>query len=759
MTTLRNPLINVVGGVPTLMAGAWPLPAPIYDLYYGQADRGEVIRTLCDHGVGAFAVRTNIGNGQDEQTNQSVDLTVERLKNVASHAPDAWLIVDALVFSSERWLLVNPDERYMTFDGQLLVNGRESLVEGVHARHDYVKVPGPSIEDAKGELIQGEDPALLYGRGQVSAFSKRFAVDAGAVMVKLIEAVKATGLADRFWGVFLEAYHAGEWNLGRAFPDHSVVALKGFQDHIKDKYKNEEALRKAWMDVAADFGAAPPDEFSDLEEFGSGAVKDTDYREAEAAGLAAQFRTIAEAVRKADARLGVGGFFHGMASYQTNSEEIYSSSSVDFFATPLAYENRGLGSATNSQSVFCDSAAAFGKVWFDELDVRTHMANRDYYHIWGMPDDADGSVEMLWRDAGQMLIRGHHGWWLDFGGSKNHHADQSGVPPYSWHTDPKILEFHHQFSTVWRRLPEFDRTPLGEIKVFTPAKAFLNGANTWQRHVEWGLIGAPVEYDMLENLFHGRSELGKLNLFLLCGELSVDECRQLRKTLAGTECVCVWVDPQHRRGGPTWHKLVHGMECDYIDVSADTIPFAEFNDLGEERVGVNSGTLCGQFLRELKTGNNFTLRAIPSGVDRDNAFPCPFPLLKRRRLFHVSDVDAHHLAVFKEFGMISVAMKRTDDVQHVIYSLPILNTNVLKAFAKFANCHLFTEKEAVVHASKGLFLLHSTYAGKHVITFPKPIELHDLRNDRRLMERGRRHEFQLERGKTILLKMLLANRQ
>jgi hypothetical protein len=72
--------IKLIGGVPTLMDGRRPLPAPVFCLFYDQALRESVVAPLYAHGIRAFAVRSNIGVGTSRQTDESIEKAVARLR-------------------------------------------------------------------------------------------------------------------------------------------------------------------------------------------------------------------------------------------------------------------------------------------------------------------------------------------------------------------------------------------------------------------------------------------------------------------------------------------------------------------------------------------------------------------------------------------------------------------------------------------------------------------------------------------------------
>lgn len=160
-----------INGMPTLMAGTAPLPAPVFCLMHDQALHDNVVASLYRNGIGAFAVRSMMGVGDGRQTDESIERAVARLANVARVAPDAWLMADCDFFPAEPWLIGNPHEGFITADRNILVLGKD----GESDRRDYVRMPGPSLADAKGKPLNGEDVRVLYGRRRVSPFSEIFA--------------------------------------------------------------------------------------------------------------------------------------------------------------------------------------------------------------------------------------------------------------------------------------------------------------------------------------------------------------------------------------------------------------------------------------------------------------------------------------------------------------------------------------------------------------------------------------------------------
>lgn len=734
-----NSGIRNVGGVPTLMVGDAPLPAPVFCLMHDQAMRDEVISPLYRNGIGAFATRSMMGVGDCAQTDATIELAVKRLANVARVAPEALLMADCDFFPSEQWMIEHPDEGFITADQRILVLGKDGLSD----RRDYLRVTGPSIKDVKGRTLHGENAQIIYGRRRVSPFSEIFAQETRNTMQKFLAVLQANGLDRRLAGVFVGCYILGEWNLYITAPDHGRTAVHEFRRYLERKYGSDQTLQAAWDDPFVTLqDALPPREYAhtDLSPMKLGTQRHADYQSAEANALAGQFSIMARGIKSLSSHLLVGGFFPGANPPQSDWLRLVKEASVDFLATPLAYENRGPGNGVSSQSPFCDGFSAMGKVWFDEIDTRTMVADKAENGRYGRAKTIAESVGLLWRDAGQMLIRGHHGWWLDFG--------HDGKPPHSWHMKPAFLEFHRRFSEIWSGLEQLDRRPRGEIKVFIPSEAardfqILHHADC-QRHTEWMLLGAPVEFDVLENLLEGRSQPGKLNVIYGASCLSRNRLQVLPACFRGSKSLVVWMGGTglFETGRPIDENRAEGVIP--IQQSFSLLPGTmELEGVPTPQavklLGLSGKCLMGQYYRLFTSG--FTYSSAKLNV--------PMKRVAVSWKLEVTDPKAIPLVrLISDDSVIAAMKKDSAGTTHVTYNLPILNTVFFRALAQKAGCHLFTRTDDVIYASKGLVLIHASSSGTRKLHFPGNARISDLRNKRGFCLKKRMLTLKLKRGET-----------
>jgi hypothetical protein len=744
-------VLKRIGGVPTLMSGRRPLHAPIFCLFYDQALKDDVVSSLYANGTRSFAVRNMIGAGTSQQREDGLKLAVDRLANVARLCPDADIIADCYFYPCEAWLLKNPHECYFTQDCQILVMGPESKVEDIGRRRDYLTVPGPCMSDCRPEDLPGENLDEVYGRRRVSPFSMKYAEECARSARRLIDLCRGAGI-DNLWGIFVENYNCGEWNLGMYQPDHSRVALKGFRQYLKREYEGSQSLGRSWKEGGIRLATAMPPAFHSSHRYGSVtqmSPAQMDYRKAEAWHMTEQFLAISRSVKKHTPALGVGGFYPVLSAPQSDGLRLYSDASIDFIATPLGYDNRSLGYGIVSQSPFCDGLEKMGKVFVDELDTRTHMTDPKGQN-WNLnPAKTEAeAVEQLWRDVGQMLVRGHHGWWLDFSGCQNHKFDWSSEPPHSWHMSPGILKFHKQFNALWRDLKNVDRSSVAEIVVFTPFNAALHsdigGLNAKQRHIEWNLLGIPVRYEPLENLLSGKSKAGRLNLLFACNQLEMPVMKKLCRKIERDENAYVWL---HHPGllskgfaDVDYLSQCVGMACHLRNWNRVVAPEFQLSPEARKRLGIRAVKGLGSFDRVLESSLQRELigKKTPTPEDRldlDIYDPSVMPL------------------ILDDKGKVRSALREKASGGFVAYyPLPVLNNPLFRELARMAGCHVYSEKEIFLTASRGLMMLHSCKGGEQIIRLPKPNKVTDLRTGKSL---GKRVNLKLKmaRGTTRLLRL------
>lgn len=341
-----------------------------------------------------------------------------------------------------------------------------------------------------------------------------------------------------------------------------------------------------------------------------------------------------------------------------------------------------------------------------------------------------------------MLIRGHHGWWLDFG--------NDGIAPYSWHVKPEFLRFHSQFAGIWGLITEIDRRPLGEIKVFIPSMAARNHQILYnadmQRHTEWTLLGTPVEFDILENLLDGRSEPGKLNVIYGAASLSCEMLKSLKHCFTGNKSFVVWMGGAglFEEGQFIDEERMNGIipvRQKFSFLADSFVPEAIPTRQAVNWLGLSEGVRMGQHNRLFTSGFKFTSEKLN----------VPMQKISANWQLTLSDPDATPLArLINDSTSTVVAMKKENAITHIIYNLPILNTFVFRALAKKAGCHLFTLKDDAVCASKGLLMLHAVYSGPHQLLFPGKGQIFDLRHNECLHIKKRSITLNLKRGETRL---------
>lgn len=154
---------------------------------------------------------------------------------------------------------------------------------------------------------------------------------------------------------------------------------------------------------------------------------------------------------------------------------ILSCSDVDFICSPIGYMGGRKAGVDHPYMVALDSLKLHGKLYFVELDTRTHLTgppnNLPFYNtsIWKGPE-YEVTYNILKMHFAKMFINTHAGWWFDMWGG--------------WYSDKRYMELMERFCDISKEYVDSPPKPAAEIAVFADEKAFA--------FLEEGKIGEEV---------------------------------------------------------------------------------------------------------------------------------------------------------------------------------------------------------------------------------------------------------------------------
>jgi hypothetical protein len=322
-----------------------------------------------------------------------------------------------------------------------------------------------------------------------------------------------------------------------------------------------------------------------------------------------------------------------------------------------------------------------GILWLNEDDSRTFLDPRKEAHVQeGGLVTMEQTRQVMRRNTAQAALRGFGTWWMD-------------LPAQGWFNDARIWE-------EMTLLHPVDAAMLKRTTPFTPDVAAImdedsmchlpGGSNAFATELTChcravlGRVGAPYGQYLLDDVLAAKVG-AKLQVFLSAYALSVEK----RAALAA------------QRKPDTVRVWCYAPGYLYPD-RADIAGIKELT--GFEAKAVTSGTAT----------------VTPTEAGKKLGLISPWGQKQQiRPLFSVTASADETLATYAD-GSPAVALRRSDKGVDVFVGVPQLTPELLRALAKLAGVHLFTEGNATLWAAEGHLSVQAFESGPLVIDTGKP---------------------------------------
>ena len=351
--------------------------------------------------------------------------------------------------------------------------------------------------------------------------------------------------------------------------------------------------------------------------------------------------------------------------------KVLASPDIDIVCSPISYTDREwLGTAPVMTSA--ESVMLAGKLWLNEDDTRTHLDPRTAEHTQeGGLVDLRQTQEIMLRNTAQEALRGFGSWWMD-------------LPGQGWFADPAIWE-------VMTRLRPVDEAMARRAQPFAPEIAAIidedsmchlaGGSNVMSRPLIYegraalGRCGAPYGQYMLDDVIAGKAP-AKLQVFLAAWALTPEQRRGLA---------------ERRPPGVTrmWCYAPGYILPDRADVGA----MKEVTGFTHKMVSPANAEVT-----PTEAGKAFGLTG-PWG-----------PQKAIMPLFAVEAEPAEILATYAD-GSAAVAVRKGEHGSDVFIGTPQLTSELVRALAKAAGVHLFTQADAALWAADPYLSVHAVSDG------------------------------------------------
>jgi hypothetical protein len=403
---------------------------------------------------------------------------------------------------------------------------------------------------------------------------------------------------------------------------------------------------------------------------------------------------------------------------------------IDILCSPISYTDREwLGTAPCMSAA--ESVREAGILWLNEDDSRTFLDLRTAEHVQeGGLVDLEQTRHVMLRNTAQEALRGFGSWWMD-------------LPAQGWFNDPRIWQ-------EMVRLRPVDDAMLRRSRPFTPDVAMITDEDsmchltgdsavaaqplTYSVRADFGRMGTPYGQYLFADVLAGKVP-AKLQVFLSAWALSSDQRHALAaRRSAGTTRVWCWA--------PGF------MYPDRQDVT-----------------GIGDVTGFKAHLVNLSSA-----QVTPTEEGRKRGLLAPFgPRAAIQPLFAVEARPEDTWATYAD-GSVAVAVRRhsrgggasetassaggasvVDTGWDVFVGTPRLTPELLRAAAKLASLHLFTEANAPVWAAEGYLAIQAHTPGPITVDVGQAVPVFDALDNKPLGD-GPRVRVPFNQGETRLLR-------
>lgn len=403
----------------------------------------------------------------------------------------------------------------------------------------------------------GESPGL-------SIASEWFARAAGDDLGQLVAHYESSAHASRIlaWqpgGPYHEMFLADYRQNG---PDYSEANHRAFRAWLRDRYRADDALRKAWDRDDVTLETAPIPEFdagrfpmrmgaagTPIQVFYNVPAEQdwVDFSEYASDITADRIVEWARIVKEQTDGRRLSAFFYGYTFELPGSfaghyglRRVLECPDVDILASPYSYADRFAGGAGNFMSPI-DSVALHGKLWFNEDDTRTSLIDTEslpeHFALFGKRcADLRETNGVLERNLAAILTHRAGTWWMDLvsRGAFNH--------PSLW---SMLQERAALYDTLYRGPAPY--RPDTAILVDEDSKLYVKGdwdTNWWTmcRLRDTCLkTGASVGYYLLSDFLDGRVPECKAYLFANAFRLTDSQIRAIKGRLTREGAAAIWI--------------------------------------------------------------------------------------------------------------------------------------------------------------------------------------------------------------------------
>lgn len=694
---------------------------------------------------------------------QAIKQLEEDTKVLVESVPNAKIFLRLGMHPPASWVDAHPDER-MQYNGDSCIEC-DVVTESYQGRYSgmYALYSDVWRKDAGEELLKfmeylQKSPfvehyiGIFFAGGNTSEWypATKLTIPAGDYAGYNMDAAVAAGilpdLKARGERYAYNARSATQIEQENFIGDTSLAFQREFSRFLTEKYGTEENLKKQWKDENASFVQpkipglserffttmdgqvltnmvlglpAPQNENTNVGMFLNTDTYQnvSDFYRAFHLGAANSIIYFGELLKKHYPQYLTGSFYGYFGSLDyfnmpmcAGGRKILDSGMVDILACPNNYFDRQPGGYA-CQRVMQDSFRLRGCMFFSEDDTRTHLDGTLYRNSMQMFDKQD-SINAMKRDFGRDICEDIYGWWFD----------QVEAGRYK---DEALYALMKRQQVVAQAAFSTSRVKHNEIAVLydeesvhcVPQDVSFR-INELYRTLELPRIGAPVDYYYQKDLALDAMPNYKLYIFMNCFSLDDDSrraiCEKIKKR--GATALFLYAqgfinpDKEHRLDVRNLEELT---EIHMTQKNEAVLTSFRLHSEYAHTIGCDDRKLYGYIDRMPLPGCSLIYAA-------QQPYAYPF--------FVPCDSEADVLARFAQNGEPALVRKTVDGFTSVFSGTYWLSSEIVRAIAKDAGCHIYQSQGDYVFANESFVTIHAKEGGKKTITFKQectPFEVYE----------------------------------
>ncbi len=495
------------------------------------------IRNFADIGVNLVGVDTGLYLGWHRVTPFDPEALLEEIAAAVDANPNAKVLVRLHVNAPYWWHRDNPDECtvYRKEDGDF-----------------------PGIDNGESDRLIRDDGNFHL---RASFASEKWLADAGEVLAKFCEALKASPIYESTLALQIACGKNGEWHQWGT--DVSKPMISHFRRYLREKYVTDEALAEAWRQPGVTIGTAEfhPEPFREGDD---GWFRDprrsqfvSDAQHCNQTAVADAILHFCRIVKEKTPELLAGtfyGYYQGTGGSgmtiggHLEVGRMFRSPYVDFLCGPFCYMENRKPWGVPIQRALLESCRLNGKLWLTEMD---QSPSGTAVMKGGDPAMFDETVYMLRRNVLQPLLAGEGLWFYDHRIVRHQMPEGMTTSPaasiwrkFGWWDTPELMREISALRGTAERYTMKPYRPAADVLMVYDTHSFYQRARVNDR--DYSIHEAVMRCSAAsDDIYADDLPLAELDryrcvIFSNCTTLTPERRAEFRRLLAGKTVVWLW---------------------------------------------------------------------------------------------------------------------------------------------------------------------------------------------------------------------------